>query len=74
MGIEPAEHTANRIFDQFLFVDRFDVVGFDLGKHLGEGLQILERNLFAFLQREYAVADRQRQSEQRSAQEPGGCA
>ena len=57
--VEPAEHAANGVFDQFLFVDRLDVVGFDLGEDLGKGLQVLEWNFLAVLERIDAVADRE---------------
>ena len=50
MRIETVKHAADRILDEFLFVYRLDVVGFNLGKYLGKGLQILERDLSVVLQ------------------------
>ena len=66
--VEAVQHAANGVLDQFLFVDRFDVIRFDLGENLGESLQVLEWDLLGLLQGVDVDTDRQRKPEQCSTQ------
>jgi hypothetical protein len=37
------QHSADGILQQLLVRDVFDVIGFDLAEHLGEGPELVER-------------------------------